>query len=78
MKRANERDMENLSFYCHVCGLITIFLGIVIIFLNFLQDDVRNIQSGIFIFIVGYAFVKISSKIGRILQDEKIPSTGLY
>ena len=71
MKDKNIKALEKLSFYCYVCGLFTLFLGVVVVFMNLLERGVAYIQVGLFIFATGYAFVKISTKITTILIDEK-------
>jgi hypothetical protein len=71
MKDHNLISLERLSLYCHLCGIVTIFLGILTIGLNLVAQDFRNMQSGIFIFAVGYAFTKISSRLQSIIYEEK-------
>jgi len=72
MKMQNIRDMENLSLYTHFSGLITIFLGILVIMIDLINKDFGHIQVGIFILITGYAFFKISQKIAHVLKSEKV------
>ena len=60
MRAENKKSLENLSLYCHLCGVITVFIGLAVTFMNFLNSDFRHIQVGIFVFVVGYALVKIS------------------
>lgn len=57
--------------FCHVGGLITIYLGIVVIFMDLANGDFRHIQVGIFIGATGYALVKIAAKIAAILASEQ-------
>jgi len=71
MLNKNIVEMDRLSLFCHICGLFTIFLGMLVIFIDFLNEDFQHIQVGIFIFVTGYAFVKISTKISNILFEEK-------
>lgn len=71
MKRKNVRTLENLSLFCHFSGIITVFLGIIVILLDLNNKDYGHVQIGFFVFIVGYAFVKISQKISRVLCDEE-------
>jgi hypothetical protein len=71
MKRTNVRILENLSLFCHFSGIITVFLGIIVIFLDLNNKDYGHIQIGFFTLIVGYAFVKISQKISRVVCDEE-------
>lgn len=71
MKAENQKALEGLSLFCHVGGLITMCLGIVVIFMDLTQGDFRHIQVGIFICATGYAFVKISARIAAILASEQ-------
>lgn len=71
MKFENTRSLEYLSLYGHISGLITIFLGIIVIVMDILNSDFRHIQVGIFICVVGYAFVKIAEKSEIILLSER-------
>ncbi|GEM_PF-1687164 len=71
MRFENIKSLEYLSLYGHISGLITIFLGIVVIAMDLLNSDFRHIQVGIFICVVGYAFVKIAEKSETILLSER-------
>ena len=51
-----------------------IAVGVVIAFMDFLKRDFAHIQVGIFLFAVGYALVKISSRITEILISENFQS----
>ena len=51
-------------------GLAMIFLGILTAVMSFLSRQFGHIQAGIYVFISGYALVKISGKISHVLQDE--------
>lgn len=62
--------MEYLALYAQISGLITIFLGIVVISMDLVNQDFRHVQVGIFICVTGYAFVKIAEKSVFILKDE--------
>lgn len=71
MKMYNVRALESLSLFCHVCGLISILIGITVIAMDVMNKDFNKIQTGIFIFITGYSFTKISAKLSVIILDEK-------
>jgi len=71
MKEINTKSLENLSLFCHVSGVITVFLGIIVILMDLLNNDFAHIQIGFFVLVTGYAFVKISSKLSVVLRDEK-------
>lgn len=70
MKRENIKSLEYLALYAQISGPVTIFLGIVVIFMDLLNRDFRHVQVGIFICVTGYAFVKIAQKSVFILKDE--------
>lgn len=70
MKTENLKSLESLSLFCHLSGLFTVFIGIVVIFMNALNSEWRYVQVGIYIFATGYASVKISSKISQVVVDE--------
>ena len=76
MKPANVKLLENLSLYCHISGIITVFLGIIVILLDISNNDFAHIQVGFFILVTGYSFVKISSKLSMILHDESQHGSG--
>lgn len=71
MRIENKKSLESLSLYCHIGGLITIFLGMLTIGMDAVSQDWRHIQSGIYIFISGYALVKIASRISTVITNEK-------
>lgn len=71
MKAENEKAMESLSLFCHIGGLVIILLGVIVIFMNLIDQDFKNIQAGIFILVSGYSFTKISQRLTQILFDEK-------
>ena len=71
MKAKNVKDLENLSLFCHMGGLVMIFLGILVGVISLVSKQFGQIQSGIYVFISGYAFVKISGTIARIIKDEE-------
>ena len=71
MQHKNIKTLENLSLFCHFSGIITVFLGIIVIFMDLSNKDFAHIQIGFFVLATGYAFVKISSKISRVLCNEE-------
>ena len=71
MQYKNVKTLDNLSLFCHFSGIITVFLGIVVILMDLNNRDFEHIQIGFFVLAVGYAFVKISSKISRVVCDEE-------
>ena len=71
MRFESTKSLEYLSLYGHISGLITIFLGIIVVAMDLLNNDFHHIQVGIFICVVGYAFVKIAEKSETILLTER-------
>ena len=71
MKPQNVKTLENLNLFCHFSGIITVFLGIVVILIDLNNKDFEHIQIGFFILAVGYAFVKIAAKILSVVCDEE-------
>ena len=73
MKHENAKSLESLSLFCHYCGIFSVFIGMVVAFVDLLKSDFAHIQVGIFLFAIGYALVKISSRITQILLSEGSP-----
>jgi len=71
MQERHIKSLENLSFFCHFCGVLPTFLGILIIFMDVVNEAFDHIPIGIFMFITGYAQVKISEKIDSTLKQEE-------
>lgn len=70
MRVQNRQSLESLVLFCHIGGLIIMFLGFLIVGMDLLNNDFSHIQVGIFIFVIGYTYLKISSTIGSILSTE--------
>jgi hypothetical protein len=71
MQQQNARSLESLSWICHLCGLLSVFIGMTVTLMNLMNRDFFHIQSGLFIFISGYALTKISKKIDFIVNSER-------
>ncbi len=71
MRTENMKTIEFLSLICHFAGLFSVFIGMVVAFMDVLNNDFRHVQVGIYIFATGYALVKISAKLSEILLTEK-------
>ena len=71
MERRDISSMESLSLFCHFAGLFSVFIGLVLGFMNILNGDMKNIPMAIYIFFSGYANVKISSKLSDITNQER-------
>ncbi|MDP8211711.1 MAG: hypothetical protein P9X22_00285 [Candidatus Zapsychrus exili] len=70
MKAENIKALENLSKTCYISGLLPIFLGLLVIYVDIIYGEISHIIVGILIFALGYSFVKISLKISNILSLE--------
>jgi len=70
MKEENLKSLERLSKTAYRSGILPIFLGVLVIFVDTINGDIPHILVGLFIFITGYSYVKIASKISRIIDDE--------
>lgn len=57
------KSLENLSKTCKRSGILPIFLGILVMFVAIINKDTTTGAVGLFIFIVGYSYIKIASKI---------------
>ena len=71
MKEENINALESLSKTAYRSGILPVFLGILILFIGAVNNETTTILTGLFVFIVGYSFVKISSKISNVLKSEK-------
>ncbi|MCA9409113.1 MAG: hypothetical protein KC733_10515 [Candidatus Omnitrophica bacterium] len=70
MKAENKKILESLAKTCHNSGILPIFLGILIIFIGTVNMSSYVIAVGLFIFIVGYSYLKISQKLKKIISSE--------
>ena len=70
MKEQNQKELEVLAKTAYRSGILPIFLGVLVIFIGVINKDVFDGAVGLFMFIVGYSFVKISSKIKSIIERE--------
>ena len=71
MLLGNIKILEHLNGYASLAGIVNIFLGLLVIFVDTVRQDWMHLQVGVYIFITGYAFVKISEKIWKIIEIEK-------
>jgi len=71
MELRNFQSIESISNYCFYCGIIPLFLGIIVICIDIIYGEFDHILVGIFISITGYAQVKISTKLDAILKEER-------
>mgnify|MGYP003395073128 CR=1 FL=1 len=71
MEHRNYQALDSISTYCYYCGIIPLFLGILIVFADVIDGEFDHIIIGIFMSITGYAQVKISAKLDGVLKEEK-------
>ncbi len=70
MHPQNSKALESLSLTCHLVGLINTFIGLSISFMLLIKKDFNHMHFGIYIFITGYAMVKIAQKISTVVTSE--------
>jgi uncharacterized membrane protein HdeD (DUF308 family) len=71
MKQENTKSLENLGRTAYRSGVLPIFLGVLIMFVAVMNSDAATFSVGLFVFVVGYAFVNIGRKIRKVLQAER-------
>ena len=72
MKEINKKALESLSWFCHLCGMFSVFIGLSVSLLNFFTQNFGNMQASLYILATGYALVKISAKLSNILTLESL------
>ena len=72
MKVENTNSLEKLSLMCHISGLFSVFVGVLVIAIDFYNGNFMHIQVGFYVFLTGYANVKISKKLSDIMYSEQI------
>ena len=70
MRSESRESLERLCTFCDVCGLFCIGIGMAIVFIDLLERNMLHIQVGIYIFISGYAYVKIARRVANVLIRE--------
>jgi hypothetical protein len=78
MRAENIQALNRLSMISHIVGLFSVFIGVAVSFFDLLKNDVTHLQVGLYVFITGYAFVKIAKQISEILVIECHPSSDRY
>jgi len=71
MKEENLKILEKLSKTAYRSGILPIFLGVLVVFVDTINRDIPHILVGLFIFITGYSYVKVATKIDKVIDDEK-------
>ena len=46
MKQENIKSLEKLSLFCYLCGLISVFLGILVVFMDVINKNFTHITIG--------------------------------
>jgi len=69
MDQINVDSLARLSKVCYRSGILPVFLGILVGFVGVINKDSQTIVVGLFVFIVGYALIKISSHIRRNIRQ---------
>lgn len=72
MQQQNRKSLESLSWTCHLCGMFSVFIGLSLSLFNFLNKNWMNIQASLYILATGYALIKISNKLEKILYSEPL------
>ena len=75
MLAQNIKALERLGLFCHISGLCSVFIGMMVCVLDLLNKDFAHIQVGFYVFISGYAFVKIAKRLAAIVLIESHPSS---
>ncbi len=71
MKDNNVMSLSKLSAFCRYAGIVSVFLGILVLFVDILNMDWVHMQVGLFIFVSGYTYLKIGTKLSSVLFDER-------
>ena len=72
MQQKNRQTLESLSWFCHLCGIFSVFIGLSVSLMNLLNKDFSHMQASLYILATGYALVKISSRLSSILMSERV------
>jgi len=72
MQQKNRQTLESLSWFCHLCGMFSVFIGLAVTLMNLMNKNFSNMQTSLYILATGYALVKISAKLSDILNSERI------
>lgn len=70
MKDENSKALNNLSRTCYRSGVFLIFLGVLVIFIHVINKEFTQILVGLLIFITGYGYAKIATKLRNVINSE--------
>ena len=71
MKEDNAKALNNLSRTSYRAGVFIVFLGVLVMFVHVVNQQYTSVLVGLLIFITGYGFAKISTKIKSVLKSEQ-------
>jgi len=71
MKEENSKALNNLSKTCYRSGVFIVFLGILVMFVHIVNNDRTQILIGLLIFIMGYGYAKIATKLKNVINSEE-------
>lgn len=71
MKLENENKFEQLSLYCYLCGLGMTSFGVLVVYMGYLSQVDRFYLIGLYMFMAGYAFYKISERVKYVILSER-------
>ena len=73
MEEETKKSLKNLSLTAYRGGLVPTFLGVGVVFVGLVKQDINQMFVGICIFIAGYVFIKMAKRISDIVTSEKGP-----
>ena len=73
MKEQNAKALDNLSRTCYRSGVFIVFLGVLVSFIHVVNKDFTQALIGLLIFIMGYGYAKIATKVKNVLKSEQAP-----
>jgi hypothetical protein len=71
MKEENSKSLDSLSRTCYRSGVFILFLGVLITFVHVVNQSYNQSLVGILVFITGYGYAKIASKLRNVINSEK-------
>jgi len=72
MKEENSKALNNLSKTCYRSGVFIVFLGILVMFIHVVNNDFSQVLVGLLIFITGYGYAKIATKLRNVINSEQV------
>lgn len=75
MDNRNLTKLEILNAFCQLGGFIMLCVGIVIAVLELIDQDFPYVVVGVFVAIIGWAFLNISDRLTMIIIAERLNET---